>query len=131
LRELAPTVEKFPKRHKFAVDDRNYGVALDALESLIGASDTWDRRQHLRRANPEKKQAGMRPVSRPSVCRRHQIIAVLYYGLIMKGRSFPGAVLAYLMKENSLFRRKIPCFQNNRELCGRDWKSCMIRPIKG
>src|ERR1700730_10230097 len=48
---LAPTVEKFPKSHKFTAGDRIHGVALDVLEALIEATYTRERTQHLRRAN--------------------------------------------------------------------------------
>jgi hypothetical protein len=51
LRWLALTIEKFPKTHKFTVGDRLYNTALDVLESLIEATYSRDRQQHLRRAN--------------------------------------------------------------------------------
>ena len=48
---LVPTIEKFPKSHKFTIGDRIETIALDVLEALIEATYTKDRRQHLRRAN--------------------------------------------------------------------------------
>jgi 23S rRNA-intervening sequence protein len=48
---LAPTLEKFPRSHKFTVGDRIETLALDVLEALIEATYTRDRAQHLRRAN--------------------------------------------------------------------------------
>ncbi len=38
-----PTVEKFPRSHKFTLGDRVETVALDALEALIEATYTKDR----------------------------------------------------------------------------------------
>jgi hypothetical protein len=51
LKWLAFTIEKFPKTHKFTVGDRLYNTALDVLESLIEATYSRDRQQHLRHAN--------------------------------------------------------------------------------
>lgn len=48
---LVPTIEKFPKNHKFTVGDRIQNIALDVLEALIEATYTKERAQHLRRAN--------------------------------------------------------------------------------
>ena len=48
---LAPTVEKYPKSHKFSLGDRIMSLSLDLLECLIEATYTKDRLQHLRRAN--------------------------------------------------------------------------------
>jgi hypothetical protein len=48
---LVPTIEKFPKNHKFTVGDRIQVIALDVLEALIEATYTKERLQHLRRAN--------------------------------------------------------------------------------
>jgi hypothetical protein len=48
---LAPTIEKFPKSHKFTVGDRIETIALDVLEALIEGTYTKERTQHLRRAN--------------------------------------------------------------------------------
>ena len=48
---LLPTIEKFPKSHKFTFGDRIENTALDVLEALIDATYTRDRTQHLRRAN--------------------------------------------------------------------------------
>ena len=48
---LSPTLEKFPKAHKFTLGDRIQNQALDVLEALIEATYTRDRTQHLRRAN--------------------------------------------------------------------------------
>lgn len=48
---LVPTLEKFPKSHKFTLGDRIQAVALDTLESLIEATYTKDRTLYLRRAN--------------------------------------------------------------------------------
>jgi 23S rRNA-intervening sequence protein len=48
---LAPTLEKFPRSHKFTIGDRIEALALDVLEALIEATYTRDRAQHLRRAN--------------------------------------------------------------------------------
>jgi hypothetical protein len=48
---LAPTIEKFPKSHKFTIGDRIETIALDVLETLIEATYTRERTQHLRRAN--------------------------------------------------------------------------------
>jgi hypothetical protein len=46
-----PTVERFPKSHKFTMGDRVETIALDVLEALIEATYTRERAQHLRRAN--------------------------------------------------------------------------------
>ncbi len=35
---LVPTIEKFPKNHKFTVGDRIQIIALDVLEALIEAA---------------------------------------------------------------------------------------------
>ncbi|MBA2628131.1 MAG: diversity-generating retroelement protein Avd [Gemmatimonadales bacterium] len=48
---LMPTVEKFPKSHKFTLGDRVQTIALDVLEALIEATYSKERWQHLRRAN--------------------------------------------------------------------------------
>ena len=48
---LLPTIEKFPKTHKFTLGDRIEAVGLDVLEALIEATYTRDRREHLMRAN--------------------------------------------------------------------------------
>ena len=48
---LMPTVEKFPKSHKFTIGDRIEIAALDVLEMLIEATYTKDRLQHLQQAN--------------------------------------------------------------------------------
>jgi len=48
---LLPTVEKFPRSHKFTLGDRIEIAALDVLEALIDATYTRDRAQHLRTAN--------------------------------------------------------------------------------
>ena len=48
---LAPTVEKFPRSHKFTIGDRIEALSLDVLEALIEATYTRERAQHLRRAN--------------------------------------------------------------------------------
>ncbi|MCI0735534.1 MAG: four helix bundle protein [Beijerinckiaceae bacterium] len=48
---LAPTIEKFPRSHKFTTGDRIEVLALDVLESLIEATYTKERLQHLRKAN--------------------------------------------------------------------------------
>ena len=49
---LVPTIEKFPKSHKFTIGDRIETTALDVLEALIEATYTKERTQHLRQANP-------------------------------------------------------------------------------
>ena len=48
---LMPTIEKFPKSHKFTIGDRVQNTALDVLEALIEATYTKDRLQHLQQAN--------------------------------------------------------------------------------
>ncbi len=48
---LVSTIEKFPKNHKFTIGDRIATIAFDVLESLIEATYTKERTQHLRRAN--------------------------------------------------------------------------------
>jgi hypothetical protein len=48
---LLPTVEKFPRSHKFTLGARIETTALNVLEALIEATYTRDRTQHLRRAN--------------------------------------------------------------------------------
>jgi hypothetical protein len=40
---LAPTLEKFPRSHKFTIGDRIETLALDVLEALIEA--TYRRRR--------------------------------------------------------------------------------------
>jgi hypothetical protein len=46
-----PTIEKFPRTHKFTIGDRIQTIALDVLEALIEATYTKERTQHLRQAN--------------------------------------------------------------------------------
>jgi hypothetical protein len=48
---LMPTVEKFPRSHRFTIGDRVQNTALDVLEALIEATYTRDRLQHLQQAN--------------------------------------------------------------------------------
>jgi hypothetical protein len=48
---LMPTVEKFPRSHKFTIGDRIETAALDVLDMLIEATYTRDRLQPLRQAN--------------------------------------------------------------------------------
>ena len=48
---LLPTVEKFPRSHKFTLGDRIETVALNVLEALIEATYTRDRADTLRRGN--------------------------------------------------------------------------------
>ena len=48
---LVPTIEKFPKSHKFTIGDRIETIAIDVLEALIEATYTRERTQHLRQAN--------------------------------------------------------------------------------
>jgi hypothetical protein len=48
---LAPTLEKFPRSHKFTIGDRIEVLALDVLEALIEATYSRDRSQQLRCAN--------------------------------------------------------------------------------
>jgi hypothetical protein len=36
---LVPTIEKFPKSHKFTIGDRIETIAFDVLEALIQATD--------------------------------------------------------------------------------------------
>ena len=48
---LLPTVEKFPRSHKFTLGDRIDITALNVLEALIEATYTRDRTQHLQHAN--------------------------------------------------------------------------------
>ena len=47
---LGPTLEKFPKSHKFTLGDRIQNQALDVLEALIEATYTREWVLHLRRA---------------------------------------------------------------------------------
>jgi hypothetical protein len=44
---LVPTIEKFPKSHKFTIGDRIEISALDVLDALIEAAYTKDRTQQL------------------------------------------------------------------------------------
>jgi hypothetical protein len=48
---LVPTIEKFPRSLKFTIGERIEAGALDVLESLIEATYTRERIQHLRSAN--------------------------------------------------------------------------------
>ena len=48
---LVPTIEKFPRSHKFTIGDRIGTIAIDVLEALIEATYTGERTQHLRQAN--------------------------------------------------------------------------------
>ena len=48
---LLPTVEKFPRGHKFTLGDRVEAIALDVLEALIEATYTRDRADALRHGN--------------------------------------------------------------------------------
>jgi hypothetical protein len=48
---LMPTIEKFPKSHKFTIRDRIQAISFDVLEALIEATYTRERLQHLRQAN--------------------------------------------------------------------------------
>lgn len=51
LKWLIPTLANFPRSQKFVLGDRIEALALDALEALIEATYTKDRRVHLVRAN--------------------------------------------------------------------------------
>jgi hypothetical protein len=42
---LVPTIEKFPKSHKFTIGNRIETIALDVLEALIEATYTKERTQ--------------------------------------------------------------------------------------
>lgn len=48
---LVPAVERFPRSQKFLLGDRIQATALDVLESLIEATYTRRRANHLVRAN--------------------------------------------------------------------------------
>ena len=48
---LVPTLERFPRSQKFLLGDRIQSNALNVLESLIEATYTRHRSQHLSRAN--------------------------------------------------------------------------------
>jgi hypothetical protein len=48
---LGPTLEKFPKSHKFTLGDRILNLSIDILEALIEATYSRERGPHLRRAN--------------------------------------------------------------------------------
>ena len=48
---VIPTVERFPRSHKFLLGDRIQQTALDVLERLIEATYTSRRRGHLAGAN--------------------------------------------------------------------------------
>ena len=59
---LIPTVEKFPRSQKFLLGDRLQVQALAVLDSLIAATYTRERGEHLRAANLglEKLRVGVR-----------------------------------------------------------------------
>ena len=46
-----PTVERFPRSHKFLLGDRIQATAMDVLERLIEATYTRRRLSHLANAN--------------------------------------------------------------------------------
>jgi hypothetical protein len=46
---LVPTIEKFPRSHKFTIGDRIETIALDVLEALIKATYTRERTQRDRK----------------------------------------------------------------------------------
>lgn len=48
---LLPTVEKSPRSHKFSLGDRIQSAALDALEGLVEATYTRNRKPILNRVN--------------------------------------------------------------------------------
>jgi hypothetical protein len=48
---LLPTVEKFPKGHKFTLGDRVATTALNVLDALVEATYTRDRADAVRRGN--------------------------------------------------------------------------------
>ncbi len=48
---LIPTLERFPRSQKFLLGDRIQSTALNVLESLIDATYTRQRSQHLAQAN--------------------------------------------------------------------------------
>jgi hypothetical protein len=48
---LIPTIERFPKSHKFVLGDRVLNVGLDVLELLAAATFTRDRKSHLGQVN--------------------------------------------------------------------------------
>ena len=48
---LVPTVERFPRSHRFLLGDRLQSTALDVLERLIEATYTRRRANHLAGAN--------------------------------------------------------------------------------
>jgi hypothetical protein len=45
---LAPTIEKFPKSHKFTVGDRIETIALDVLEALVAVHESLVGTKELR-----------------------------------------------------------------------------------
>jgi hypothetical protein len=51
LRWAIPTVERFPRSQKFLLADRIQTIALDAVERLIAAANTRERRGLLDAAN--------------------------------------------------------------------------------
>jgi len=79
---LLPTIEKFPRSHKFALGDRIEAIALDALEALIEATYTRDRAGALRRGNLgiEKLRYSIRLPADLSLldCRRYEHAARAY-----------------------------------------------------
>ena len=66
---LMPTVEKFPRSHKFTIGDRIGIASLDVLDMLIEATYTRDRLQHLQQANLgiEKLRFLLRTRDRPEI----------------------------------------------------------------
>ncbi len=48
---LIPTVEKFPRSHKFLLGDRIQSAALDVIDLLVAATYTRRRRDTLTQAN--------------------------------------------------------------------------------
>jgi hypothetical protein len=55
---LTPTIEKFPRSHKFTISDRIQTIALDVLEALIEATYTKERNQHPGWLKPSFRRSG-------------------------------------------------------------------------
>ena len=72
---LVPTIEKFPKSHKFTIGDRIEYIALNVLEALNEATYTKERTQHLRQA-PIPAERDAAPLRR-SAAKEHDGKAIL------------------------------------------------------
>jgi hypothetical protein len=119
---LMPTVEKFPRSHKFTIGDRIEIAALDVLEMLIEAAYTKDRLQQLQQANPgiEKLRFLLRLAADLKLLDRPPLVVQLMSGAD-RSRRKSRAILGRLGSQNETARAVERCAQGgvwDRGECG-------------